>query len=472
MKSVLPLFMLCILTSFFIQAAEVSIDDDGMFVINGERSFVLGLYENPKEDEQLARMVEAGFNLVQAQPKAEELDRLDRHGVYGWVNTGSCIDLSVNREQREKELTALVGTLKDHPRLLVWEVPDEALWNCWHQPQQWRWHQEPEALRQKIKEVADDDKRAQLFAEVNAALAYRDIADYETWEKRMDMLWEALGLEQPHPELSMARAQERAELMCRGMIDGYHLTRKMAPGIPVWMNHAPRNQISQLAAFNEGADIVGCDIYPVPRHPAISHSDLDNALISSVADYTVRMQAAAPWKPVWMVLQGFGWGDIQPNQSEQVRKELRRPNFGESRFMAYDAIARGAKGILYWGTAYVEKESEFLTELLRVIRELHELQPVLSAPRAALDITVSYRPTFGSVDRKPVVLPKAYGKIPWLIAVNEWSEGLACTLSGFGNLEGVRYRDHHTGETYQVTDGVLPVPFRRYSARVLEPVVE
>lgn len=102
MKSVLPLFMLCILTSFFIQAAEVSIDDDGMFVINGERSFVLGLYENPKEDEQLARMVEAGFNLVQAQPKAEELDRLDRHGVYGWVNTGSCIDLSVNREQRKK----------------------------------------------------------------------------------------------------------------------------------------------------------------------------------------------------------------------------------------------------------------------------------------------------------------------------------------------------------------------------------
>ena len=182
------------------------------------------------------------------------------------------------------------------------------------------------------------------------------------------------------------------------------------------------------------------------------------------------MQASAPLKPVWMCSQGFGWGDINPGMTDAERKALRSPTLSESRFMAYDAIVRGARGILYWGTAYVEKDSQFMDDLLQVINELDELQAVLSAPRAPLDISVSCKPTFGSVDRKPVVLPKAHGKYPWLIAVNEWSEGLACTFDGLNSLEGITYRDHHSGEESVVKDGQLSFNFKRYSVRVLEAV--
>lgn len=470
MKSTIPFMLLCVLLMPALHAVEVSIADDGMLVVKGERTFIIGLYENPKEDEVLARMVAGGFNLIQATAQVETLDRLDSHEVFAWVNTGNRIDLSKDREAREADLTALAESLKDHPRLLVWEVPDEALWNSWYGPFQWRWHQEPDALREKIKEVEDDDERARLFEEVRLAMELRDYTNFAESEALMDSLWKEIGLEQPHPEKSLAKAEEKSALLCQGMVEGYKKLKSLTPDIPVWMNHAPRNQIDQLAAFNEGADIVGCDIYPVPRHPAVSHSDLDNALLTSVADFTLRMQASAPWKPVWMVLQGFGWGDIQPNRPERIREELRRPTWAESRFMAYDAIVRGATGILYWGTAYVEKESEFMTDLLRVTEELQALQPVLSAPRAPLDVTVSYRQTLGSVDRKPVVLPKAYGKHPWLIVVNEWSEGLGCTFAGLESLEGITYRDHHLGDEATVKDGKLSFNFKRYSVRVLEPV--
>lgn len=470
MKPTMTVLLFCALIMPALYAVETDIAPDGMLLINGERTFILGLYENPKEDAELARAVEAGFNLVQASATVEALDRLQKHDVYAWVNTGSRIDLSENRDKREEDLKAMADLLKDHPSLLVWEVPDEALWNCWYRTQQWRWHTEPEELRQKVKDVEDDDERTRLFAEVARACEIRDFADYEASEVLMDSIWEQLGLEQPHPEMSQARAQEKSEVLCRGMVDGYYFLKKLTPDKPVWMNHAPRNQIDQLAAFNKGADIVGCDIYPVPRHPSLSHSDLDNALMTSVADYTHRMQASAPWKPVWMVLQGFSWADINPRMSEEEKEAFRRPSKSESRFMAYDAIVNGASGVLYWGTAYVEKDSEFLEELYEVITELDALQHVLSAPRAPLDVTVSYQPTFGSVDRKPVVLPKAVGKHPWLITVNEWSEGLATTFSGLESQEGITYRDHHTGEEAVVKDGQLSFNFKRYSVRVLEPV--
>src|SRR5690606_26326563 len=128
-----------------------------------------------------------------------------------------------------------------------------------------------------------------------------------------------------------------------GMREGYSLLRTLDPKHPVWMNHAPRNQIAQLMAFNDAADIVGCDIYPVPFSADNGHSDIGLRTIASVGAYTDRMQESAPGKPVWMVLQGFGWSDIQPERKEFMR----RPEGHETRFMAYDAIVHGARGILY-----------------------------------------------------------------------------------------------------------------------------
>ncbi|OHB79623.1 MAG: hypothetical protein A2Z25_03485 [Planctomycetes bacterium RBG_16_55_9] len=62
------------------------------------------------------------------------------------------------------------------------------------------------------------------------------------------------------------------------------------------------------------------------------------------------------------------------------------PSFDESRFMAYDAIVHGARGILYWGSHYL-KSSEFRQSLYALTSELAALQPFLVAeddPQARL----------------------------------------------------------------------------------------
>jgi len=171
-----------------------------------------------------------------------------------------------------------------------------------------------------------------------------------------------------------------------------------------------------------------------------------------------------------MVLQGFGWGDIQPDRPEDVRKELRPPTLEETRYMAFDAIVHGARGILYWGSHAVEKDSTFYGELLAFVAELRDLQPVLAAPDAVLDITVSYQPTYGSVDRAATVLAKASDGAPWLFVVNEWTNPLACDLRGLESLNGTRYWDRLSGGEAEVKDGTLSLKMTPQSVQILEPL--
>ncbi len=452
-------------------AAEVRMEADGMLSVNGVRLFVLGLYENPAEDAELARAAEAGFNLVRSSGDITALDRLQRHNVYGWVNTGANMDLSENTDTRRAALREMVETLNAHPALLVWEVPDEALWNCWYEAQTWRRSVEPAEQRAQINALTDKALAAKLLAQRERVDTLYHKGDYAGAEALSDDLWRQMQLEPPRPGYGLGDAPVRAEKMRDGMLEGYALLKELA-GKPVWMNHAPRNQIEQLAAFNQAADIVGCDIYPVPATEKVGHSDLSNRHLSCVGDYTLRMAQAAPGKPVWMVLQGFGWGDIQPDKSEAERKELRRPTLAETRFMAYDAIVRGARGILYWGSHAVEKDSVFYGELLAFVSELREMLPVLAAPDSNLSITTSYQPTFGSVDRDIVVLAKAPGDHPWLLVVNECTNPLACTLHGLESLKGAVYRDRISGEQVEVKDGALSLHMPAQSVQVLEPLIQ
>ncbi len=450
-------------------AAEVAVEADGMLNIDGARVFVVGLYENPAEDAELTRAAEAGFNLVRSSADITALDRLQRHGVHAWVNTGAAIDLSEDADARRTALQSLTETLNAHPAMLVWEVPDEALWNCWYEAQMWRRSTEPAEQHKHIDALADESARGKLREQQAQVDTLYNKGKYTEAEALADDLWRQMGLEPPRPGYGLGNASERAAKMCGGMREGYALLKTLS-GRPIWMNHAPRNQIEQLAAFNQAADIVGCDIYPVPVHEKVGHSDLSNRSMSCVGDYTRRMAQAAPGKPVWMVLQGFGWGDIQPDKPEDIRKELRPPTLAETRYMAFDAIVHGARGILYWGSHAVKKDAPFYGELLTFVAELRDLQPVLAAPDAALNISVSHQPTYGSVDRAAAVLAKAPGGTPWLFVVNEWTDPLACKLSGLESLNGTPYRDRLSGEEVEIKDGALSLQMTPQSVQILEPL--
>jgi hypothetical protein len=131
-----------------------------------------------------------------------------------------------------------------------------------------------------------------------------------------------------------------------------------------------------------------------------------------------------------MVLQGFGWRDL--GKSEPKDPEIgRRPTRHESRVMAYEAIVHGASAVLYWGTAYVEKNSRLWGDLLAVTRELRALEPaivapaVTPAPRCVADASV------GSIDDQvPVIALRKVDDDYVLIAVNEQVHGVTFTVSG------------------------------------------
>jgi hypothetical protein len=161
-----------------------------------------------------------------------------------------------------------------------------------------------------------------------------------------------------------------------GYYDGYCFLRALDQQRPVWTNHAPRNTVAELSHWNRATDLAGVDIYPVPEPQ--QQSDLPNKTIAVVGDECDKNVAAVNGeKAVFMVLQGFGWAELSKTPGQPVRAVM--PTLHQSRFMAYQSIVHGANGILYWGSAYTQKPSQFWSDLRSLVSELAALQDVLSA---------------------------------------------------------------------------------------------
>jgi len=397
-----------------VAAVDVVIAPDGMLEIDGQRTFIIGLYENPKDDEVLEEAAQAGFNLVRGSADAAALDRLHAQGLYAWVNTGGRIDLGEDGSKPDTGLREMIEAVGAHPALLVWEVPDEALWGCW------------------LK-------------------AYR----------------------QPLPMGEQTRMfRERAAARGAGLVAGYKALKQLDPKRPIWMNHAAGNSIAQLAAFGKAADLVGCDIYPLMPYPT-RPIDVSRSLLAAVGVATTHMQDTAPGKPVWMVLQGAGWVDFNGLFGKK-NPDGQQPTFHESRFMAYDAIVRGARAVLYWGTHYVEKDTPFWQDLIKVVRDLAAHQSLLSAPDAGLLPEVRTRigwMPFGVKDA-PIGV-RALGKDVdgqvWWLVVNEYPFPVTCMLSGLADSEGTTYTDTTANTQAIVEDGKLTLPLPRYGVHILRP---
>jgi hypothetical protein len=252
------------------------------------------------------------------------------------------------------------------------------------------------------------------------------------------------------------------------MVAGYEALKRLDSNHPVWINHAAGNSIEDLAAFGRGADIVGCDMYPVMPYPT-RYVNVSRRLLASVGLCTMRMQVSAPGKPVWMVLQGTGWVDFDglfgpKNPAGQ------RPTFEESRFMAYDVIVRGARAVLYWGTHYTEKDSQLWQDLMKIARELADLQPVLSAPDASVVPDVPSGVIPGLLKDGVRVLGKQTDSGIWWLIVNEAPIPLPCAMHGLAGINGARYTDTVSGRELTISNGTLSLTLPGFGVRILKPV--
>ncbi len=101
--------------------------------------------------------------------------------------------------------------------------------------------------------------------------------------------------------------------------------KSIDPDHPIFILHAPRNEISDLKAYNPASDLTGADIFPI-GYPPGNDSRLPNHEISCVADYTSRMMEVSDGKlPVMMAL-GIAWSGVG-----KPGKTLRFPTFHEMR---------------------------------------------------------------------------------------------------------------------------------------------
>ncbi|NOS70787.1 MAG: hypothetical protein HOP33_12750 [Verrucomicrobia bacterium] len=443
------------------------LNKERMLTVNGQPRLLLGLYENPKDDAVLKEAVESGFNLIQCSPDVAALDRVHRAGAKAWVNLGGALDLSTDVTNRSQQLTDTVQRVKNHPALLVWEGPDEILWNNWWGTTE-RIHPEIETMRTTAAGKAELETLSRRARDLFERGLYAD------FEKVRAEFWSKAGLPSPNPGVRIDDAPARVRKSGEGITAGIQTVRALDARHVIWLNHAPRNSLDDLRLYNRAADMVGCDIYPAPANLTVGHSDLLDMSLNSVGAYTRRMQQAAPGKACAMVLQGFGWRDLKakPNEKETAVGIGRRPTWAESRFMAYDAIIHGANAILYWGTAYmkpVEDDGTAVTgrprlwqDLLRVARELHALEPALVAPPLKSP-KVRQAATYGSIDGKGILCSVRRVNDDFVIlVVNETGDGLGFSLEGLPTkLNGRTLYRLYSQEKHEVAgrqfgDGIRP----------------
>lgn len=275
---------------------------------------------------------DAGFNLVRCRGVAD-LNRARRAGLSGWVR----LPLESGANDR---LAATIRELRDHPALAVWEGPDEAVW---HWTADWT-----SLLRKGV---------------------FREGGDW--WHQA------------PH---AVSYSEVQAGEQLPRIESGIQTLRRMDPRQrPLWFNEAARSDLKFVRGYVDSIDVTGCDYYPVTAfrgRMAELGEDLDPPLpdspsIAEVGDYTERFRRIGRDRPVWMVLQGFSWDRIEGFPV----KTPAYPTFAESRTMAYDAIVHQARGLFYWGTAYIPPErADFRDSLYALVAELASLQPFLVVP--------------------------------------------------------------------------------------------
>lgn len=177
----------------------------------------------------------------------------------------------------------------------------------------------------------------------------------------------------------------------------YDIVHELDPDHPLILMQAPRGTVESLRPYNVACDITGMDVYPI-GYPPGTHSLLPNKELSMVGDYTKMMMEVSGRKiPVWMVLQIAWSGVLKPG------KTLRFPTYAQERFMAFEAIIDGARGLNFFGgnltNAMTPEDAQLgwnwtfwrrvLHPVIEQIGTKSPLAPALVAPGSRLPVTVT-----------------------------------------------------------------------------------
>ncbi|HZQ64265.1 MAG TPA: hypothetical protein VFA66_03450 [Gaiellaceae bacterium] len=260
----------------------------------------------------------------------------------------------------------------------------------------------------------------------------------------------------------------------KGLAAAYQFIRSRDPDHPIVIIQAPRARqgaltVPRLRPYAAAGDIHGVDIYPI-SHPPGTHAGRPNRDISVVGDVTEILAEAAPGKEHWTTLQ-IAWSGVIPPKHVPIFPTLR-----QERFMAYQAIVAGARGLVFFGgdIAKVMNPEDaaagwnwtFWRTVLKPV--LHELTsdsvgPALVAPPAPVTVKTNARDVR--------LVARQAGRFLYLITVRQ--SPVANGPVRFSGLPaGIKFGaamfeyDGKDFRTFRVERGSFTDPFAPHDARV------
>jgi len=404
---------------------------DGFITKDGNRMFSIGSYYLPKDDQKLQELADAGFNIVRCSTK-DDLDRAQSAGLMGWV------PLSLH-DGATDEFRKKVDALVDHPALVLWEGPDELVWRFtgnWDLHYKHKIHEKPESWWEQAEDAINyaNERSAAYMPNINSAISY--IRSVDTLNRQ------------------------------------------------VWINEAAASDTKYIRQYLDNIDITGCDKYPILQ---LSESDPYKALhqycngkyimqqlspknreirenVDDVKFYTKRFMEVGRGKPVYMVLQAFSWPELGGDYWSNLLPVY--PSFKESRYMAYIAIATGAKGIYYWGANHTKSE-ELIQSIHSVISELSALQPFLVSPEEnhvnirGIKTKPGEESAFSSIARR-------YGRDWLIVIINETNEyQMSVVVENMKHLNGMKFYELYGEDEFSVSNEEMVLRMKPREIKVL-----
>lgn len=199
-----------------------------------------------------------------------------------------------------------------------------------------------------VRQELDDAAGAGLQLWLALAGLDRDLSHQSLLDEVVDTL-------KGHPGLGVWKGVDEPALgraPAAGCVAVYHRLRALDPNHPVVIIEAPRAPAAEagrtepltaaaVKPFAAACDIHGVDIYPLPPGAHAGGPPVDTD-ISVVGDMTSILVRASSGKPIWTTLQ-IAWSGVLPPHPTIF------PTLQQARFMAYDAIIAGARGLFFFG---------------------------------------------------------------------------------------------------------------------------
>ena len=184
------------------------------------------------------------------------------------------------------------------------------------------------------------------------------LAGVDTDLTKRSVLDEVVGAVKGHPGLGVWKGADEpahSRIPPAGLVAVREHLRSLDPDHPLAIVEAPRDPppapgapdrpltVTELRAYAAACDIHGVDIYPVSVPPGMHAGGPPvNTDISVVGDVTRILAVATGRRAIWTTLQIAWSGTLPPHP-------VVFPTLQQARFMAYDAIVAGARGLFFFG---------------------------------------------------------------------------------------------------------------------------